>query len=295
MTSLRAGVLGLGAMGAPMASNLARAGLLGAVWNRTQSTGERISKELDCTLADSPAALAEQCNVMITNVSADADVLAVVDQLLPGLAPGKLVLDCSTTSPETAREAARRIAAKGAEFLDCPVTGGTEGAINGTLAILVGSEASAYERALPVLETLGRRITHMGPVGAGQVTKAVNQVMVAGINQAVTEGMALAQSEGLDLDAVIATLSTGAAGSWFLEQRGPNMRDDRYPLGFKVALHAKDLEICRAIADRHDVRLPVVEMTLLHYERLLARDPDAEEDISSLFRLKREMFTADDT
>ncbi|MEO0423095.1 MAG: NAD(P)-dependent oxidoreductase [Pseudomonadota bacterium] len=295
MTVTRAGVLGLGAMGAPMAANLAKHERLGGVWNRTASVAIQLADSLGCASASTPADLAAECDVLITNVSADADVLAVVDQLLPGLSEGKLVLDCSTTSPQTAREAAKRVASKGAQFLDCPVTGGTEGAINATLAILVGGERDAYERALPVLESLGRRITHMGPVGAGQVTKAVNQIMVAGINQAVSEGMALAQAESLDLDAVIATLATGAAGSWFLEQRGPNMRDDTYPLGFKVALHAKDLAICRAIADEHDVRLPVVEMTLLHYERLLARDPDAEEDISSLFRLKREMFASDDS
>ncbi|MEM9384029.1 MAG: NAD(P)-dependent oxidoreductase [Pseudomonadota bacterium] len=295
MTTLRAGVLGLGAMGAPMAANLAKEALLGGVWNRTSSVAAELSESLGCLQTNTPADLASDCDVLITNVSADADVLNVVDQLLPGLREGKLVLDCSTTSPQTARDAAQRVATRGAQFLDCPVTGGTEGAVNATLAILVGGEFAAFERALPVLSALGRRITHMGPVGAGQVTKAVNQIMVAGINQAVSEGMALAQAEDLDLEAVIATLSTGAAGSWFLQQRGPNMRNDTYPLGFKVALHAKDLAICRAIADEHDVRLPVVEMTLLHYERLLARDPDAEEDISSLFRLKRGMFAGDDS
>lgn len=290
MVQLTVGFAGLGAMGAPMAANLARHGVLAAVWNRTAATAERVARELGCAACPSPAALAERCDVIVTCVSADGDVLAVTEAMHGGLGPGRLVLDCSTTAPATAREAAAGIAARGAAFLDCPVTGGTEGAANATLAILVGGDGDAFARARPVLEMLGRRVVHMGPVGAGQTAKAVNQIMVAGINQAVTEGMALAQAEGLDLDQIIATLATGAAGSWFLEQRGPNMRDDRYPLGFKVALHAKDLNICRAIADSYGVRLPVVEMTLLHYERMLGERPDAEEDISSLFRLKRSMF-----
>lgn len=287
---MKTGFAGLGAMGAPMAANLARAGLLQAVWNRTAGTADRFAAAHDCSAADSPAALAAACEAVVTCVSADEDVLAVIDALLPGLQPDSIVIDCSTVAPHTAREAAARVAAVGGHFLDCPVTGGTEGARNATLAILAGGDEQAFSRALPVLGAMGRRIEHMGPSGAGQVAKAVNQIMVAGINQAVCEGMALARAEGLDLDKTIDALSTGAAGSWFLQHRGPNMRDDRYPLGFKVALHAKDLRICRAIAEAHDVRMPVVEMTLLHYERMLGERPDAEEDISSLFRLKRSMF-----
>jgi 3-hydroxyisobutyrate dehydrogenase len=294
MVQLTAGFAGLGAMGVPMAGNLARKGLLGAVWNRTAARAQEVAARLGCHAAASPAALAERCDVVVTCVSADADLLAVVDAMLPGLGAGRLVVDCSTTAPATARAAAERVASSGARFLDCPVTGGTEGAENATLAILAGGDADDFARARPVLEAMGRRIVHMGPVGAGQTTKAVNQIMVAGINQAVSEGMALAQAEGLDLDQVIDTLSTGAAGSWFLQHRGPNMRDDRFPLGFKVALHAKDLAICQAVADSHGVRLPVVEMTLVHYQRLLEKHPEAEEDISSLFRLKREMFQAGD-
>jgi 3-hydroxyisobutyrate dehydrogenase len=290
---MKTGFAGLGAMGIPMAANLSRAGLLEAVWNRTTATATDFAGEHDCAVSDDPAALAACCDVIVTCVSADEDVLSVVEQMLPGLHAGSIIIDCSTTSPTTARTAAARAAGVGAQFLDCPVTGGTEGARQGTLAILVGGDADAFARAKPVLEAMGRRIEHMGPSGAGQVSKAVNQIMVAGINQAVTEGIALAQAESLDLDKIIAALSTGAAGSWFLEHRGPNMRDDAYPLGFKVGLHAKDLRICRDIADAHDVRLPIVEMTLLHYERLLAEFPQDEEDISSLYRLKRAMFEAD--
>jgi 3-hydroxyisobutyrate dehydrogenase len=287
---MKTGFAGLGAMGVPMAANLARAGLLQAVWNRTGATATAFAEANGCLASASPAELAAACDVVVTCVSADDDVLAVVDAMLPGLGSASIVIDCSTTSPATARLATERVAGRGARFLDCPVTGGTEGARLATLAILVGGDAEAYHRAKPVLAAMGRHIEHMGPSGAGQVTKAVNQVMVAGINQAVSEGLAMARAEGLDFDKVIGALSTGAAGSWFLQHRGPNMRDDRYPLGFKVALHAKDLRICQAIADAHDVRLPVVEMTLHHYERLLTANPDAEEDISSLFRLKRAMF-----
>jgi 3-hydroxyisobutyrate dehydrogenase len=288
--ALRVGFIGLGAMGLPMARNLHRAGLLAAVWNRSAAKAEALAGETGVAVADGPADLAARAELVVTCVSADADLLAVVDAMAPALGPGGVVVDCSTVAASTAREAAARLATTGAGFLDCPVSGGTEGAVAGTLSIMVGGEEAALERARPALEAMGRSITHMGPVGAGQASKATNQVMVAGINQAVTEALAFARAQGLPMERLIAALEQGAAGNWFLSRRGPTMIRGEFPLGFKVGLHAKDLEICRRMAAELGVKLPLVEMTLLHYSRL--PEDSMDEDISALFRLKSGMFPA---
>lgn len=284
-----AGVIGLGAMGAPMARNLARAGLLRAVWNRTSDKAAVLAAELGVEHAPDPAALAQQCDIVVTCVSADADLLSVIDALQPGLRANALVIDTSTVQPATAQAIAARLAKMDCGFLDAPVSGGVEGARSGTLSIMVGGEAAALQRARPLLEAIGRRITHMGPVGSGQSTKAVNQIMAAGINQAVTEALAFAEAQDLPLDKVIEVVSAGAAGNWFVEKRGPTMVRGEFAPGFKVVLHHKDLAICQAIARAQGVALPVVEMTLIHYRRLLNAG-FGEEDISALFREKRNLF-----
>jgi 3-hydroxyisobutyrate dehydrogenase len=285
---LRTGFIGLGAMGAPMARNLHRAGLLAGLWNRTGARAAALGKETGMPAFASPEALAKACDLIITCVSADDDLLEVITALTRGLRPGSIVVDCSTVAAGTAREAARAIAATGASFLDCPVSGGTEGAVDGTLSIMVGGDATTLEKARPALEAMGGSITWMGPVGAGQAAKATNQVMVAGINQAVTEALAFGQAHGLPMEQLISALEKGAAGSWFLSRRGPAMIRGEFPLGFKVQLHAKDLEICRRMAAEFGVRLPLVEMTLMHYACLPPVSTD--EDISALFRLKSDMF-----
>ena len=290
---LRVGFAGLGAMGLPMARNLHRAGLLTAAWNRTAAKAEALCAETGTAAAATPSDLAAQCDVIVTCVSADQDLLDVVEAMLPALAADVIVVDCSTVAAQTARTAAARLAEVGAGFLDCPVSGGTEGAVAGTLSIMVGGAAEHLQRARPALEAMGSNIVHMGPAGAGQAAKATNQIMVAGINQAVTEALAFGRAQGLPMEKVIAALETGAAGNWFLSKRGPSMIRGEFPLGFKVALHAKDLEICRRMAADLGVKLPVVEMTLLHYARL--PEHSADEDISALFRLKSDMFeTSDD-
>jgi 3-hydroxyisobutyrate dehydrogenase len=201
------------------------------------------------------------------------------------------VIDCSTIAADTAREAARRLAGVGAVFLDAPVSGGTEGAKNGTLAIMVGGPEAAFERARPVLEAMGRTVTRFGESGAGQAAKATNQIMCAGIIQAVGEAMAFAKAEGLPLGQLIETLGQGAGSSWYFVHRAPNMLRGEYPAGFRVRLHDKDLRICRAMAARHGVTLPVVESTLAEYAELLARG-HGDEDISTIFRLKDELFAS---
>jgi 3-hydroxyisobutyrate dehydrogenase len=283
------GFLGLGAMGVGMARNLHRAGLLAGVWNRTAAKAESLAGELGVRSATDPAALARDCEVLVLCVSADADVLELVDALLPGLHAGSLVIDCSTVAADTAREAARRLAGAGACFLDAPVSGGTEGAKNGTLAIMVGGDEPAFESAHPVLAAMGKTVTRFGPSGAGQAAKATNQIMCAGIIQAVGEAMAFAKAEGLPLPQLIETLGQGAGSSWYFVNRAPNMVRGSYPAGFRVRLHDKDLRICRAMAARHGVALPVVESTLAQYAELLARG-HGDEDISTIFRLKDELY-----
>jgi 3-hydroxyisobutyrate dehydrogenase len=286
---MKVGFIGLGAMGLPMARNLHRAGMLHAVWSRTPEKALALVTETGCRACADAADLARACDAVVTCVSADTDLHEVVDRLAEGLRPGMLLIDCSTTSGDAARKAAARVEPLGVDFLDCPVTGGTEGARQATLAILAGGSPAAFERARPILSVFGRTVVRFGPVGSGQAAKAVNQIMVAGINQAVTEALAFAEAEQLSMSDLIETLGQGAAASWFLTNRGPNMARGTYPLGFKVRLHQKDLEICQRMAERHGVRLPVVEMTLLHYRRLLAI-AEQDEDISSLFRLKAAMF-----
>ena len=288
-SNLKTGFIGLGAMGWPMALNLHQAGLLTAVYNRTHAKTEALAKETGCRAARDIAELAQHCDAVAMCVTADQDVLQVVDALAATLKPESLVIDCSTVSAATAREAAVRLTKRKIDFLDCPVSGGTEGAKHGTLAMMCGGDARAFQRAQPILNTLGKRIVLMGPVGAGQATKAVNQIAVAGIAQAVTEALAFAESEGLPLDKVVDVIGSGAAGSWFMTHRGPTMREGRYPLGFKVSLHDKDLGIVQQMAAARGVQLPVVEMTRVHYRRLLQAG-HGDEDISALFRLKRQLF-----
>jgi 3-hydroxyisobutyrate dehydrogenase len=278
-------------MGRGMARNLHQAGLLQAVWNRTRARADELSAELRVSAPGTPAELASNCDVIVLCVSADADVLEMVDALLPGLPPGSIVIDCSTVSADTAREAARRLASRQVEFLDAPVSGGVEGARDATLAIMVGGSTGAMERAAPVLQAMGRTVTHFGATGSGQAAKATNQIMCAGIIQAVAEAMAFAKAEALPLDKLIDTLGKGAGSSWYFVNRAPNILHGAYPAGFRVRLHEKDLKICRDMAARHGVQLPVVETTLAHYQRLIEQG-HGDEDISTLFRLKDALFTA---
>jgi 3-hydroxyisobutyrate dehydrogenase len=286
---LKTGFIGIGAMGAGMARNLHKHALLNQVWNRTQAPAATLADELGVQLAASPADLAKHCDCVVLCVAADADVLAVIDAISPHLRTGAIVIDCSTVSANTARAAAAKLDICKVEFLDAPVSGGVEGARNGTLAIMVGGNAPTFARAKSVLDAMGSTVTHFGPTGAGQAAKATNQIMCAGIIQAVSEAMAFAKAEGLPLDKLIDTLGKGAGSSWYFVNRAPNMVREAYPPGFRVRLHQKDLNICHDMAARHGVQLPVIEMTLHHYRRLIEMGY-GDEDISTLFRLKDAMF-----
>ncbi|MDW8478570.1 MAG: NAD(P)-dependent oxidoreductase [Xanthomonadales bacterium] len=284
--SPRVGFVGLGAMGAPMAAHLARRGLLATVHNRSRQRALAFAAEHGVAVADSLIELGHRADLVLLCVSADPDVLELARELRLYLRPGSLVVDCSTVAPATAREAARLLALGEIDFLDAPVSGGVEGARRGTLSVMVGGSEEALERARPVLAAFAARIAHFGPVGSGQAAKAVNQVMVAGIAEAVCEGLALAERLGLDPEKLLPALAAGAAQSWFLERRGESMLRGEFGTGFKAALLAKDLGILRAIAAELGMALPLVELASADFERLLAAG-HGEEDISALIRLKR--------
>lgn len=287
--SNRTGFVGLGAMGHGMARNLHKAGLLDSVWNRTRVRAEDLAAELGVAAPKHLPDLAARCDCVVLCVSADGDVLEVIDAMAPGLQPGSVVVDCSTVSADTARQAAARLAAIRVGFVDAPVSGGVEGARDGTLAIMVGGSDQAVAQAKPVLAAMGRAVTHFGATGAGQAAKATNQIMCAGIIQAVAEAMAFAKAEGLPLEQLVDTLGKGAGSSWYFVNRAPNIVRGSYPAGFRVKLHDKDLKICRNMAARHGVVLPIVESTVAHYAVLLEQGY-GDEDISTLFRLKDALF-----
>lgn len=283
--TLKAAFIGLGAMGTPMAGHLKAHGLLHAVASRTQSNADAVAKELGVT-APSLADIAQQCDVIALCVTADADVLNTVDALAPHLKKGAIVVDHSTVAPDTAKQAAGKLAAVGAHFLDAPVSGGVEGAKNGKLSVMVGGNADVLECARPVLDAYALRVTHLGDVGAGQATKAVNQVLVAGIAQGVCEGLALAEALGLDPERLLPTLGAGAAGNWFLEKRGATMLRNEFSVGFKLGLLHKDLGIVRRIAENAGTSRNVIERSLADYAELMSQGY-GDDDISGLIRLKR--------
>jgi 3-hydroxyisobutyrate dehydrogenase len=289
---MQTGFVGLGAMGAHMARNLKRAGLLTGVWNRTAEKSVALAKELQCIAFANLAELAGNCEAVVICVSADDDLRSVVTGLEQGLNPNMIVIDCSTVGAGTAREMHAQLDALGVGFLDCPVSGGVEGARTASLAIMVGGDEPVFARAQPILDAMGKSVAYLGPSGAGQAAKATNQIMCAGIIQAVGEAMAFAHAEGLPLDRLIELLGKGAGSSWYFVNRAPYMAHNNYPAGFRVRLHAKDLRICREMAAKHGAKLPVVESTLAEYAKLIVQG-FGDEDISSIYRLKSALFPPD--
>ena len=276
------GWIGLGALGAPMATNLLAAGFPLRVHNRSAGP-EQPLLERGAGLADSPAAAARGAALLCLCVSDDQAAEAVVEQAGSGLAPGSLVVDFSTIAPATSRALAGRLAGQGVGYLDAPVTGGTEGARAGSLSLLVGGAAADLERARPVLDVVGDRISHLGPVGAGQQAKAVNQVLVAGSYAAVAEALALGQRLGLPMGQVCEALRSGAAGSWALDNRAANMLNGHFPLGFRLALHRKDLTIALEAAAEAGLELPISRLVAALEDDLLEAG-HGDDDVSALAR-----------
>jgi len=282
---MRCGFVGLGAMGAPMARHLNSRGLLAVVGNRTASKAEALAIEFGVRAARDATDFID-CDLVVLCVSEDADVLQNVEALAAVMPPGAIVIDHSTVARDTAQRAAAILATRDIGFLDAPVSGGVEGARNGKLSIMIGGEADVLERARPALEAYAARITLMGSNGAGQATKAVNQVLVAGIAQAVCEGLALGEALGLDAERLLPTLGAGAAANWFLDKRGATMLRSEFAPGFKCAHLLKDLKIVRAMADAAGIRHPVIDQSLADYAELVAAQR-GDEDTSALIRLKR--------
>lgn len=282
---MKVGLIGLGAMGYGMANNLANAGLLTAIYNRTASKAEALSTKLNTISCESPQQLAAKVNIILLCISADDDVLEIVLAISETIQPNSIVVDMSTVSNETAKKAAAILSDKQVAFLDAPVSGGVEGAKNGTLAMMIGGDKTALEKVRPILEAISSRIVHMGDTGAGQSTKAVNQIMAAGINQAVTEALAFGQAQGLEMDKVIEVVSGGAAGNWFLQHRGTSMTRGIFEPGFKLVLHHKDLKICQEMAGLTGMSLNTVNKTVIDYKKLMDQG-FGDEDISALYRLK---------
>jgi 3-hydroxyisobutyrate dehydrogenase len=279
------GFVGLGTMGGAMAANAARAGFEVGAWNRTPGRATELA-DLGVTAAATLAELAAASDILITVVSDTPDVEAVLfgdDGVAAGARAGTLVVDMSTISPSATRDFAARLAKQDVAMLDAPVSGGSEGAKKGTLSIFVGGDAADLDRARPVLQSLGTTITHVGPIGAGQAVKAVNQVILAGTYLGVAEGIVLALKSGLDVDQVVGALSGGAAQSWVLANRSGRMKDNDYPLGFKVALHRKDLGIALGMARELGASLPVSALCEAIEAGLMGQG-HADDDMSAVAR-----------
>jgi 3-hydroxyisobutyrate dehydrogenase len=277
-------------MGGAMAANIAQAGFPAAVWNRTPERTVPLAQS-GATVAESPAAAAAAADAVLICVSDTPDVEAVLfgeAGIADGAREGLLVIDCSTISPVATRSFAERLRAARIAFVDAPVSGGSEGARNATLSIFVGGDAADVDRARPILEAIGKTITHVGPVGSGQAVKAVNQVILAGAYLGVAEGIVLALKAGLDVGQVVEALSGGAAQSWVLANRSGRMIDNDYPLGFKVALHRKDLGIALELARDTGAVLPVSALCDQIEAGLVGRG-HADEDMSAVARTIREL------
>jgi 3-hydroxyisobutyrate dehydrogenase len=284
----RIGFIGLGTMGLAMAGHLARAGHPLTVWNRTPGRAAALLA-IGATEAADPAELASASDVIVSCVSDTPDVAAVLfgaRGVAAGARPGALVIDCSTIGPAATRDFAARLAAQGVALVDAPVSGGSEGAQKATLTIFVGGEPAAVDRARPILAVLGETITHVGPVGSGQAVKAVNQVILAGTYLGVAEGIVLAIKAGLDVEQVVGALSGGAAQSWVLANRSGRMLANDYPLGFKIALHLKDLRIALGLAAELDAALPVSRLCA-EIEDALVADGHGDDDVSAVARALR--------
>ena len=270
---MRVGVIGLGIMGAPMARNLLRAGHALTVHSRTQGKVDALVAA-GATAGDSAAAVAAASEVVITRLPDTPVVETVVGGpggVLAGAHAGLVAIDMSTIAPDAALALATRAAASGIAFLDAPVSGGEQGAVAGTLSIMVGGDEAAFAHVRPVLEALGSRITYMGGPGQGQMTKLVNQVIGASTLAAVAEGVLLAARAGLDPAATIAAIEGGAASSWMLREQGPRMQRRDFAPGFMVRLQQKDLRLALASAERLGVPLPLTAVVQLLFTAVEAR------------------------
>ncbi len=287
---VKAGFIGLGVMGSPMAGHLARSGLDVTVYNRTASKAAVWVARHGGRTAATPREAALGAGMVFSCVGNDADLRSVTlgpDGAFAGMGKGTVFVDHSTVSADLARELYDTARAAGFHFLDAPVSGGQSGAEDGRLSIMVGGDSDIFERARPVMERYGRTVTHMGGPGSGQLTKMVNQIAIAGLVQALSEAMNFAMRSGLDTARVIEVVSKGAAGSWQMDNRAATMVRGRYDFGFAVDWMRKDLQICLDEARRNGAALPVTAIVEQFYGRLQEKGC-GRLDSSSLMKLLSE-------
>ena len=280
---MKIGFIGLGVMGRPMALHLQRAGHELFVWARRPES----AAGLPATFCATPAELGRHCAVVFTVITSSADVESVAlgaNGLSEGMAPGSVLIDCSTIAPESAREIAARLAEKRIHFLDAPVSGGAQGAIDATLAIMAGGDAAVLERVRPLLDCLGKRIVHVGPNGAGQVAKACNQMIMVAAIQAAAEAMRLAAAAGVDCAAVKRALSGGSAASRVLEVMGERMVRRDFSAGIEARLHHKDFGLVLEAARQSGVPVPLAAVVGQQLNALMAQGW-GRSDTSSLLRV----------
>jgi 3-hydroxyisobutyrate dehydrogenase-like beta-hydroxyacid dehydrogenase len=272
MADERIGVIGTGIMGGPMALNLVKGGFKVTAYNRTAARAEALASS-GVDVAKSIAEVGEKCSVVITMVPDTPDMLGVVEGdggLASSMKAGSVLIDMSTVAPGATRELAGRLAGQGIAMLDAPVSGGSWGAQQGTLTIMVGGEQATFDRCMPVFEAMGKSITLMGPSGMGQTTKLVNQILVAGTASAVAEALVFASAQGADLLKTIEAVSGGAAGSWQLANLGPRMANGDFAPGFMVKLQQKDLRLIQEAAQEAHVPLAVTSMARQYFTALEA-------------------------
>lgn len=298
MTKMRLGFIGLGAMGGAMAENLIKAGYPLTVFNRTASKAERFIA-LGANLAETPAEVARRSEVVFVNVSDTPDVLEVVlgeNGAIEGAHPGMILVDHSTIKPSASREIYRRLQEVDVSALDAPVSGGDIGARNATLTIMVGGDADALEKVMPILEAVGKKITHVGEAGAGQVAKAANQIMVAAQMVAEAELMIFAQKSGVDVAKVIEAIKSGAAQCWTLDVKPQRLLAGNRQPGFKSSLQAKDLNIIIETARDYDAVLPGTAINAQLFNAMIAAgsgDLDNSAVIQIIESLNNEVLETD--
>lgn len=265
MAQERIGFVGLGIMGRGMAGNILDAGFELTVWNRTSARADELV-EAGASRAESPAAVAETSDIVISCVSDTSDVEEVLtgdDGVIHGATAGSLVVDCSTISPDVTRSLATALADHDVAMLDAPISGGSEGAADGTLSIMVGGPAEQFQRARPLLDAMGSAVTHVGEDhGAGQAVKLVNQILVVHNMLGVSEALLLAAAEGLDLQRTLDAVTGGAAGSWMLSNRGPQVIERDWSPGFTIDLQQKDLRLVLEAFER--LQLPAIGTSLIN-------------------------------
>jgi 3-hydroxyisobutyrate dehydrogenase len=289
MSGKKLAFLGLGVMGAPMAGHLARAGHTVTVYNRTGSRAGAWVAKYGGHAAASPAQAADGAEMVMMCVGNDDDVRSVTfgsDGAVAAMQSGATLVDHTTASAQVAREIYAAAKARGIGFLDAPVSGGQAGAENGKLTIMVGGDADTFAAAEPVLSTYARAVTLMGAAGAGQLTKMVNQICIAGLSQALSEGINFGVRAGLDVERVLEVIGKGAAQSWQMDNRGKTMLADKFDNGFAVDWMRKDLSMCLAEARSNGASLPVTALVDQFYSRIQARGGGRWE-MSSLIRLLR--------